>query len=290
MQKAERHFHSHPQWPVLYLPDLIGRSFQLPRVQIERLSLVNLFLFCFADITDDAEDGDTEEFWQSWGWQQAVNTGNCLLFSCLRQAGRVSDCPDISLRLVELYSVAGIKMTIGQHSDLRNSLPYRVSMEEYLSAIIGKTGASASAFACSPALLAKQPSAVIEGLATYGENLGIVIQLVSDVRELWADPIGPDSMNGRLSLPILYALDRCDTEEERELLEASMALKETGQVGQLRERLENLGVRLFVEAKIELFRRKARLALEQISLEASLQKSLEDLLDIPVFSAFIPLI
>ncbi|HEY9766341.1 MAG TPA: hypothetical protein V6C82_08240, partial [Chroococcales cyanobacterium] len=82
LRKAEEHFSSHPQWPVLYLPEAIGSALFLPGEEIERLALANLLFFCYADVTDDAEDGDLTIDWQKWGWPQAVNTGNSLLFGC----------------------------------------------------------------------------------------------------------------------------------------------------------------------------------------------------------------
>lgn len=289
LRKAEDHCRVQPKWPVLYLPEKIGNAFHLSTEVIERLALTNLFFFCYADITDDAEDGDLREPWQAWGWPQAVNVGNALLFLALNQLGQ--GCPsDIRLRLFDSYTRAGFCMTQGQHFDLLSTFPSRISMDDYLRSVTGKTGASASVFACSPAIVAQQSPSRIEALAEYGRNLGVVVQLASDVREFWQDPIGPDLKNGKLTLPLLFALERVSPEEEHQLRECLLIARQTGHAQPIRDLVEGLGVRLYAEMKIELFRRRAREALATVFPDSDLYDDLVALLDIPVFARTIPVL
>jgi geranylgeranyl pyrophosphate synthase len=192
--------------------------------------------------------------------------------------------------MVKLFTRAGLRMTKGQQIDLSNSLPQRLSMEDYLAAVKGKSGASIAAFACAPAIAALAPPRLLEGLLEYGENLGVVIQLISDVREVWSASVGPDLMNGRLSLPVIYALESSSPEDRQRLLFVMDTIRVTKEGYLLRDLLDQLGVRMYVEMRIELYRRKARAALEPLSRYPELLSTLSALLDIPTFLASAPLI
>lgn len=287
LQKAQEHYRDHPRWPILYLPEAIGQDAYLEQAEIERLALINLLFFCYADITDDAEDQDLSESWSAWGWPQAVNAGNCFLFGCLRHLGEAFP-PSVSLPLLMLYTSAGLVMSQGQQLDLSNALPHRISLDEYLFSLQGKTGASLRAFASSPALVSKQSPSTVAGLAEFGENLGIVLQLVSDVREVWREPIGPDLLNGRLTLPLLYAFEVAPSEGA--LLEVLEEVRTTRRPKPLWDFLEPLGVRPYAGLRIEIYRRRALEALQRTGISASLYEQLEGLLQVPAFPSWSPMV
>lgn len=259
----------------------------MPERQIQQLMQLNLLFFCYADVTDDAEDGNLQGPLLKNGWPQAVNVGNAFLFGCFaflqdafREEGR---------GLLELYASAGLAMTVGQYIDLSNSLPNLVSKEDYFASLTGKSGASIRAFAVAPALLAKQAEPVLEALSRFGEELGIVSQVVSDVRELLSDSVGPDLRNRRLTLPLLCVLETLEPEERALFLREVEEAQENG-TASLRVRLEQPLIRMKVEMNIELHRRRARESLAASSLPRSLSEALAQLLELPAFTRYVPVI
>lgn len=283
LDKAEQHFNQQPQWPVLYFPQFIGSSLGLSSEQQEALGLINLLLFCYADITDDAEDHDLPAGW-IWGWEQAVNIGNTLLFACFQQIAQLQVSERQRLELLKHYSQAGFQMTLGQAIDLRNAYPQRVSQSEYFDALRGKSGGSLAVFAAAPAVVAGSDAEIVEGLWAYGENVGTFLQLVSDIR----DP-DADLRNGCLSLPLIFLLESLP-EEERLHLEEELAKARRNDPYSLSRWLGSPEIRLYVEIKAEVLRQRAVKALDVFDEKGALGQGLRDILSLSVYSPVSPLL
>src|SRR3974377_960629 len=69
--------------------------------------------------------------------------------------------------------------------------------------------------------LARASEAHLNRLAEYGRNLGMAFQIVDDVLDLTASesvlgkPVASDLREGKVTMAVIYALERC-TPEERE--------------------------------------------------------------------------
>jgi octaprenyl-diphosphate synthase len=74
-----------------------------------------------------------------------------------------------------------------------------------------------------------------EQLAEYAWNLGMAFQLVDDVLDFTArektlgKPVGGDLREGKVTLPLVYALERC-TPHERELVETILRRRDYDEV------------------------------------------------------------
>lgn len=283
LDKAQQHFNHQPQWPILYFPQFIGTSLGISSEQQETLGLINLLLFCYADITDDAEDHDLPSGW-TWGWEQAVNIGNALLFACFQQISNLQISERQRLELFRRYSQAGAQMTTGQALDLRNAFPQRITQTEYFEALRGKSGGSLAVFAAAPAIIADSSSEVIEGLWNYGENLGTFLQLISDIRDTKAD-----LRNGCLSLPLIFLLDSLP-EDERQGLEKELTRARENEPYSLSRWLDRPEIRLYVEIKAEVLRQRAAKALNVFEESSALRQGLQDILSLSVYSPVSPFV
>jgi octaprenyl-diphosphate synthase len=91
--------------------------------------------------------------------------------------------------------------------------------------VIGRKTARLIQSACRVgALLAEAPAEQQEALSEYGYSLGIAFQMADDLLDYTADaqvlgkPIGTDLREGKLTLPIISALQRA-TQEDRTRME-----------------------------------------------------------------------
>ena len=106
-----------------------------------------------------------------------------------------------------------------------------VSEEEYLELAYRKTACLFSACLRLGALLGGKNEEEERRLGLYGINLGLAFQLIDDVldftssEEVLGKPIGNDVREGKMTLPLIYLLQRCTPEEARKV---SRVLEEGG--------------------------------------------------------------
>jgi octaprenyl-diphosphate synthase len=99
-----------------------------------------------------------------------------------------------------------------------------ISVEEHFDLIFRKTACLFSVSMRLGAILGKATEEQETRLAEYGRNLGLAFQIVDDVLDLTASeqilgkPVASDLREGKVTLAVIHALDRC-TPEERRLVE-----------------------------------------------------------------------
>lgn len=263
LRKASAHLARNPHWPVIELPLLLSREFGLePRITVD-LGIACLLLYGFADITDDAQDGDLPP---EWDWQRAVNAGNLLSFLGSEVLLQLPLEPSVSNRLASAYARAGRRMTFGQESDLLANYPRVPTTEEYIATITYKTGASAAFFAQAPAIASGQPESCLQELQRFGKALGGYIQVLSDL-EGYDGRMGSDFKNLKVTLPLLFGLSQPDGESLRVHLEHRSA-------EDVSEALRRMGAPAYCRMRAELFRRHAVEALARIPISEVAQSTL----------------
>ncbi len=142
-----------------------------------------------------------------WNDQVSVIMGDHLFCSAFRlvHEARLFD-------VAAVLSWGSDRMTYGEmyQMDLRGK--YDVTEEAYLRMIKLKTAALFAAACKAGAMLGGLSSPDRDGLAAYGDCLGIAFQMVDDVLDFVGDvdllgkPIGNDLRDGRVTLPLIVAL------------------------------------------------------------------------------------
>lgn len=169
----------------------------------------------FSLLHDDVMDHDLERRHRPTGWAvfgegQAILAGNamCLLaIDVLRQA---SGGPGLCALRCLTGAVHGL--ISGQSDDLAFENADSIDLAACLRMEAGKTAALLSCSAAIGALLVDAPTAVVDGLAGYGFELGIAFQLVDDILGIIGDPAvtgksaSSDVRTGKRSAPIVAAL------------------------------------------------------------------------------------
>jgi octaprenyl-diphosphate synthase len=103
-----------------------------------------------------------------------------------------------------------------------------VTEADYMELIDRKTASLFSACARLGAITGGAAEAVEARLGEYAWNLGIAFQLVDDIldftsrEKILGKPVGNDLREGKVTLPLIYALETADP-EERKLVETVLA-------------------------------------------------------------------
>lgn len=110
-----------------------------------------------------------------------------------------------------------------------------VSEADYMELVDRKTAGLFSACARLGAVTANASETDETKLGEYAWNLGMAFQLVDDVLDFTADentlgkPVGGDLREGKVTLPVIYALQSCST-KERSLIETVVKDRSYGEV------------------------------------------------------------
>jgi geranylgeranyl diphosphate synthase type I len=174
----------------------------------------------FTLIHDDIEDhSDTRRgratLWKLWGIPQAINTGDTLFTISRLTTYRLSDAeihPELVLKAQSTLDQACLHITQGQHLDLAFETQEKVSVDDYLEMIKGKTSALITASSTIGAQLAGSPVSIIEKYSAFGLHLGLAFQVQDDILGIWGDPnmtgkpASDDLRQRKKTLPTLYGI------------------------------------------------------------------------------------
>ena len=146
--------------------------------------------------------------------------------------------------------------------------PY-ITETEYMDVIYRKTGKLFEAGVSIGAVLVDQSQIVESSLTEYGRHLGIAFQLIDDVFdysssvEIMGKNIGDDLAEGKPTLPLIYALERCNSQEQLMIREA-IENKDSSQSKQIIEYIKSCGALALATEKAKTTSEKAINALENL--------------------------
>ena len=145
-----------------------------------------------------------------------------------------------------------------------------ITETEYMDVIYRKTGKLFEAGVSIGAVLADQSQIVESSLTEYGRHLGIAFQLIDDVFdysssvEIMGKNIGDDLAEGKPTLPLIYALERCNSQEQLMIREA-IENKNSKDSEQIIECIKSCGALALATEKAKATSEKAIKALEDLS-------------------------
>lgn len=98
-----------------------------------------------------------------------------------------------------------------------------LTVEEHLDLVYRKTACLLGACTRLGAVLSGQDQETEDRMTEYGTNLGMAFQLVDDLLDFTASeivlgkPVGSDLREGKVTLPLIYLLDRCTPAERAQI-------------------------------------------------------------------------
>jgi octaprenyl-diphosphate synthase len=158
-----------------------------------------------------------------WGNHTSVLAGDWLYMQAFQIALRERHFPTLDL-LINLTQM----MVEGELLQLERVGKIGVTEADYMELIDRKTASLFSACARLGAISTGAGEAVEARLGEYAWNLGIAFQLVDDIldftsrEKILGKPVGNDLREGKVTLPLIYALETADI-EERKLVETVLA-------------------------------------------------------------------
>lgn len=124
-----------------------------------------------------------------------------------------------SLRVLEILSNASATIAEGEVLQLTASQDLGTTEEVYLKVVRGKTAALFSAAMEVGGVIAQAPEALVRALYDFGDALGVAFQIVDDLLDFQGDVgaigknIGDDFRERKLTMPLIKAIARSDTQE-----------------------------------------------------------------------------
>ncbi len=155
-----------------------------------------------------------------WGPEAAVLTGDFLLARALSLVSETGS-PDI------IFDVSRITedMSQGEIFQLFHKNDVSLTEEQYLEVIRRKTAVLMEGACRIGALVAKADKGWVIALGEYGVNVGIAFQMADDLLDYTADAgilgkePGADLKEGKLTLPVIYALKQAKAEDRKRMEE-----------------------------------------------------------------------
>lgn len=153
-----------------------------------------------------------------WGNPAVVLVGDFLYSRSIQLAVGYRD-----IRILKVLLDATTRMSEGEVLQLVNSDNLEISEREYLEVITRKTAVLISAACQTGAIFGGGGPAEEKALKAYGHHLGIAFQLIDDILDFTGEaeelgkPVGNDLQEGKVTLPLIYALQNAKAPERLRL-------------------------------------------------------------------------
>jgi octaprenyl-diphosphate synthase len=173
------------------------------------MELIHSATLVHDDINDGAEmRRGKKAAYKEFGLHEAIVTGD-FLFARAFYVGGLS-----SKKIVELVANSTTQLAEGEIMQFSHKRDLKLSVDQYLKIIEGKTAHPIRSAAEVGACLAEGHADEVQALGEYGLNLGIAFQIVDDILDVVGDPrnvgktTGIDLREGNMTLPMILARDR----------------------------------------------------------------------------------
>ena len=206
------------------------------------IELIHTATLLHDDVVDDSKNRrGSKTVHQHFGNQSAILVGDFLYsraFQVMVQIGQ--------MRIMEIMADTTNTIAEGEVLQLINSGNPDITEKQYLDVIYRKTGKLFEAGATIGAVLGNQSKLIESSLTEYGRNLGIAFQLIDDVLdysssfETIGKDVGDDLAEGKPTLPLIYALERCEPKEQI-IIRQAIQSKNTQNIDQIIEYIKSSG-------------------------------------------------
>jgi octaprenyl-diphosphate synthase len=176
-----------------------------------------------------------------WGNSAAVLVGD-FLYSRSFQMMVTLD----SMRIMEIMADTTNTIAEGEVLQLLNLGDPEVSEDAYFKVIDNKTAKLFEAACRLSAVIARQSSAVEDAMARYGTHLGRAFQIADDLLDYSGDETalgkntGDDLAEGKPTLPLILARNRCSVAEQR-IIDAAVTQQGSGNLEQVLSIIRSTG-------------------------------------------------
>lgn len=157
-----------------------------------------------------------------WGNHIAVLVGDFFVSNALQQGISTGD-----IRVVQVLANLGKLLSLGEVDQIYNARFHTLDEKAYFEIISRKTASLFVSCIKMGAYSTDTPDDQIKPMARFAELLGLCFQIKDDIFDYFdnADrigkPTGNDLREGKITLPLLYALSRTDLPDHKAMLQLS---------------------------------------------------------------------
>lgn len=214
------------------------------------------------DVVDDSDQRrGAATINKVWDNHIAVLMGDFFLAKCL-----VSSNATDSLAISKILADMVIRLSEGELEQQSNARAHLMSEDAYFSVISGKTASLFSGCLRIGAISVGASPEDEEKMAEIGELMGLVFQMRDDIFDYYPSnesvgkPTGHDIMEGKITLPLIYALNQSSNEENlkmRRIIENNNQLS-SDQIALLVDYAKAVGGIEYAQAKMKNIGFKAK--------------------------------
>ncbi len=157
---------------------------------------------------------------KQFGLTEAILAGDFLLAHAMEIVAKYTGRKGLAS-----FNQAARGMVDGEFWQLRNATDFDLSGKNYREAVMRKTGLLIAAACEIGGLWAEAKEDELAALRRYGEGLGFAFQVIDDLLDYNGDPVrtgkavGNDLQEGKVTLPLILAIEHADTADRRRLRE-----------------------------------------------------------------------
>ena len=203
---------------------LCGGGKGTSKVDIYRLAMAFEYLHCATLFHDDVIDQALTRRGRpavnvAYGETAAILAGDFLHTRSMLLVGQGGGIPAL-----EIFCEATTAMVDGEFLQLHNASNYNLAEADYFAVIMGKTARLIGATCEIGSLVAGADAQARQALRNYGLHLGCAFQIIDDLLDYQGDEtktgksVGNDFREGKMTLPLIIAIDRAKENDQKRLL------------------------------------------------------------------------
>ena len=232
------------------------------------------------DVVDETYERRGQESVNAiWNNKISILSGDYILSQALYTANETRD-----IRIIDEITKLGKEISKGEIQQITNMRNSIYDEKKYLEVIRMKTAALLSTCTKSGAITSGASEEACKAMQEYGELYGICFQIKDDIFDYTSSekeigkPVGNDIREGKITLPLIYALNNC-TEKERETIIDQIKTKKDKEesIKKITQfAIEKGGIK-YAEEKVKEYKEEAMKKIEIIEKQ-DIKKSLEELI------------
>lgn len=232
-------------------------------------------------VHDDVVDDSMERrgFFSSYAMWKAK--ANVLIGDYLLAKGLLLSLDNNDYQVLHILSDAVRKMSEGELLQLEKSRSLNLREDVYFEIIRNKTASLLASACAAGAWSASKDETITEKMRQFGEKAGIAFQIKDDLFDYSSDnvgkPTGNDIKEKKLTLPLIYTLNKVDKNTRRQLIQIlKHKNKDREKVNWVIEQVKMAGGIDYTAEKMNDYKQEAIDILHQFP-DSDVRKGLEDM-------------
>ena len=261
---------------VLLMAQNFGRVTHVTQNAAVGLELLHTASLVHDDVVDEsAERRGQASVNANYNNKVAVLVGDYVLSTALLRVSLTEN-----QRIVQILSELGRTLAAGEILQLSNVQNQLISEEVYYQIINNKTAALFEACAKIGAISGYASEQAVQDAAKFGQYIGMIFQIRDDIFDYFdsaqiGKPTGNDMAEGKLTLPVIYALHATNDDEMMILARKVKAgTVSTDEISSLVEFTKQHGGIEYAERKMEEIAKDALIFIDQYAKEKAIKDAL----------------